>query len=281
MSTIIDCKRFISVVERPYTAQLEQGVVAIAEALRAKPSARHSLPQRTVRKALTPEMESGLESPFPPTVPESKPQTAFDRFLRGMDLSNENWREGVGYDLTMLKTAGPHELAQIEDFLVSRPVYDWRDVQALATLDSPRARALLRRTLSGRDHTLAAAVRDHAPGLVSEKEQTKTLVAALTRPQSDLGTIQVLFQVEQFHPPDVVDALFRGVLACDGKTAVHFAAMLMYVRGKAKSSFDWDQRPFFLKFNTEIPSERETAFRELCEKLGVDGTRYLVAANAE
>jgi hypothetical protein len=198
-----------------------------------------------------------------------------------MDLSYESWRDGLGYDLSMLKTASLQDRDQIEEFLVSRPVYDWRDVQALAALDSPRARALLRNTLRGPDRGLATAVRDFAPGLVCEKEHAKSLVAALTGSDSDVGIIQALLEVEEFHPPDVVDALFRGVLTRDGKTAVHFAAMLMFVRGKATSSFDWDQRPFFLKFNTEVPAEREAAFRELCEKLGIDGTHYMVADKTE
>jgi hypothetical protein len=208
-------------------------------------------------------------------------QSSFARFLQGMEMTYEKWHDGLGYDLTILKTANPQELAQIEDFLVSRPVSDWRDVQALAALDSPRARALLRKTLKGRDHALATAVRQHAPDLVSEKEQTKTLVAALTGSDSDAGIMEALLQVEEFHPPEVVDALFRGVLTRDGATAVHFAAMLMFVRGKASCSFDWDQRPFFLKFNTYVRAEREVAFRELCEKVGVDGTRYLADGPGE
>jgi hypothetical protein len=198
-----------------------------------------------------------------------------------MEMNYEKWHDGTGYDLDILKTASPQELTQIEDFLIARQVFDWRDVEALAEFDTPRARALLRRTLKGRNRELAIAVNDYAPQLVSETEQTKTLVAALKETGSYTGLVQALLQVEDFHPPEVVDALFRGVLTRDGEDAVHFAAMLMFVHGKADSSFDWSQRPFFLKFNTEVPAERKAVFRKLCEKLGVNGTRYLAAAKRE
>jgi hypothetical protein len=67
----------------------------------------------------------------------------------------------------------------------------------------------------------------------------------------------------------VIDALFRGLLKRDGGTAVHFSAMLMFLHGKAASSFDWDHRPFFLQFNTEDPAERRRCFRELCDRIGL------------
>jgi hypothetical protein len=82
------------------------------------------------------------------------------------------------------------------------------------------------------------------------------------------GLTQALLQIESFHPPEVVEALFRGVLARSGEVAVLLAAMLMYIHGKAASSFDWDQRPFFLKFNTDDRAERAEAFKDLCERVG-------------
>jgi hypothetical protein len=75
--------------------------------------------------------------------------------------------------------------------------------------------------------------------------------------------------VEEFHPPQVIEALFRRLKTCDGETAPQFAAMLMFLHGKAKSSFEWDLRPFFLKFNTDDRAERKALYDELCEKIGV------------
>ena len=73
----------------------------------------------------------------------------------------------------------------------------------------------------------------------------------------------------------MTDALFRGVLQREGDVAVHFAALLMFLHGKAKEAFDWDQRPFFLDFNTADRAERRQRFRELCEKLGLNPVQAL------
>lgn len=48
----------------------------------------------------------------------------------------------------------------------------------------------------------------------------------------------------------------------------------MFVHGLADSAFDWNQRPFFLRFNTPDPDQREAVFAELCEKIGVDASAY-------
>jgi hypothetical protein len=55
----------------------------------------------------------------------------------------------------------------------------------------------------------------------------------------------------------------------------------MFIHGKADSSFDWTHRPLFLRFKTEDRAERESVFRELCEKIGVDPERHLKAARGK
>ena len=61
-------------------------------------------------------------------------------------------------------------------------------------------------------------------------------------------------------PPEVVEELFRGVQEREGEVAVNFAAMLLFINGKAEEPFDWSQRPFLLRFNTDDPDERREAF---------------------
>ena len=73
----------------------------------------------------------------------------------------------------------------------------------------------------------------------------------------------------------VIETLLRCTVRREGDVAVHFAAMLMFLHGQAETSFDWDQRPFFLTFNTQDPTARAVAFGELCRKIGVDAQRYL------
>jgi hypothetical protein len=282
---ITDAKRFFFLLEPPHPPQPEPDM----DAIRAEREARQRAAdeklfkvqirsnKRLKKTGVMPKFSTA--DPEWPAVPSgpSKPLTTLDRFRESTVINYERWHDGTGYDLSLLKEATPQELVEIEQFLVSRGANDWRDVEALAALDSPRARLLLLKTLKGSNRELAVAVTDYAPSLVSEDERVVTLVAALEDTEFYGGLTQALLQVEKFHPPKIIEALFRGVLARDGGTAVHFAAMLMFLHGKAESSFDWSQRPFFLEFNTEDRAEREAAFRKLCSKVGVEANDYVAA----
>lgn len=192
-----------------------------------------------------------------------------------MVIDYEKWHDGIGYDLSLLRSASAEELAAIEALLLARSVDDWRDVEALAALDSPRARVALQAAAKSPDHRVRVAVAECAPALVTREERIASLTAALEGAEIYGGLTQVLLQVEDFHPPEVIITLLRGVLARSGEVAVHFAAMLMFVHGRAASSFDWKQRPFFLRFNTGDRGERAKLFVELCDRIGVDAKPYL------
>jgi len=82
------------------------------------------------------------------------------------------------------------------------------------------------------------------------------------------GLVDTLSQVANFHPPAIVDALWRGLTTRPGDVAVHYAAMLAFLYGKADSTFDWSLRPLFLKFNTASESGRQAAIAELRMLIG-------------
>ena len=75
-----------------------------------------------------------------------------------MQMNFERWRDGVGYDLEISDTATPDELLSIEEMLLSHGTGDWRDVEALAALDSPRAREALQRAHQSSSHEVRLAV---------------------------------------------------------------------------------------------------------------------------
>jgi hypothetical protein len=192
-----------------------------------------------------------------------------------MMIGYEQWHDGVGYDLDALRAAAPEERASIETLLLGRGARDWRDVEALALIDTPRARTALAEAFEHGDHALRDAVIRFAPDLVSSAERTSSLVRALRSAVIYEGLTQALEMAAEFHPPEVIAELFRGVLRREGEVAVHFAAMLLFLHGKAAEPFDWELRPFFLRFNTEDGGEREAAFRELCGMIEVDPAPFL------
>ena len=191
-----------------------------------------------------------------------------------MVIDYEKWHDGIGYDLDALAAMSPSEREAIETLLAHKQPRDWRDIEALAALDTPGARKALQAAMRDNDPEVRAAVISHAPHLVPDDERTRSTVRSLETAVIYGGLSQTLDQVEDFHPPEVIDALFRGALNREGDVACHFAAMLYYLHGKAPEPFDWEQRPFFLRFNTEDRKERAKAFAELCSTIGVDARKY-------
>jgi len=219
------------------------------------------------------EIRDAANRPHRPAAAAS--DSPLDRFEKSFQIDHEKWHDGIGYDLDAIREASPEERASIEALLLQRGVRDWREVEALAALKSPRARAALRSAMTSHRHALALAVVRHAPDLVDDAARTALIVRGLERARPFDGLTQILMQVEDFHPAPVIEALFRNTIRREADVAVHFAAMLMFVHGQAETSFDRDQRPFFLTFNTQDPTARKAAFRELCRKIGVDAQRYL------
>jgi len=211
----------------------------------------------------------------PAEDPPAAAPTPFERFAESMRPDRERWHDGVGHDLQALAEAGPDQRRLIEERLLARQPRTWHDIEALAALDTPRARAAILAALDDPDAQVRAAVTRFAAQLVPHQDLVAALVRGLETAEIYGGLTQVLDQVEEFHPPPVVDALFRGALRREGEVAVHFAAMLMFVHGRATEAFDWDQRPFYLTFHTEDRAEREAAFRELCRRVGVPADPYL------
>ena len=197
------------------------------------------------------------------------------RFIESMNIDYEKWHDGIGYDLEALKEANNKEREAIERILVNRNPPDWRDIEALTILDTPKARQALIVSLLGGINEVNMAVLRFAPELVNDELRTKLIVEALKSAIFYYGLRQTLDIVEKYHPKEVVRELFHGLLKREGDVAVHFAAMLFYIHGKGETSFDWEKRAFFLKFNTENLSDRKIIFQELCKKINVDYREYL------
>lgn len=195
---------------------------------------------------------------------------ALERFRRSMVIDYEKWHDGVGYDLDAIAAASPAERAAIERLLLDRGVRDWRDAEALAALDTAGARAALRDALRSEDAEIRLSVTRYAADLVDEAGRADSLVRALETAAPFAGLTEALDQAAVFHPPAVIDALFRAALSREGEVAVHVAALLLFLHGKADELFDMAQRPFLLRFNTDDRGEREAVFRELCARVGVE-----------
>jgi hypothetical protein len=211
-----------------------------------------------------------------PEDPAPAPNTPLSRFVRSMIIDYEKWHDGIGYDLEALEQASPEERSAIEKVLISTKGHDWRDMEALAELDTPRSRKALGDAFAAGDLRVRMAVISYAPDIVNFNGKLEAIVHSLRVGNVYGGLSHALDLVQEFHPPEVVEELFRGVQEREGEVAVNFAAMLLFIYGKAEDPFDWSQRPFLLRFNTDDGDERREAFLELCQKIGVKAEDYSV-----
>ncbi|MDD2761149.1 MAG: hypothetical protein PHH11_12750 [Methylomonas sp.] len=201
---------------------------------------------------------NGTAEPFAPAA--SPKPTALQRFLDSMVIDYEHWHDGIGYDMAALTEMSAEEREQLEILLLSRGVNDWRDIQALASLNTERSLAALRQAL--KSDALPATLALNAAEL-AEHGRTAAIAAELETAQWFEGLGPALDLAAENPAPAVVEALWRGLETRGGDVAVHFAALLAYLHRLASEPFDIEQRPFFLTFNTDDPLERRAAIAEL------------------
>ncbi len=207
-------------------------------------------------------IQVALASPAP--LADAAP---LERFRQSMNIDYEKWREGIGYDVDALDAMAPDARRAAESLLLVRGALDWRDVEAMARLDTPACRRVLRQALETGETAIRLAVMRFAPLLLAPDDRAAQLVAALATAAPFDGLSQAIDQVVAFHPAEVMAALWRGLTQREGGVAVHYAALLAYLHGRADSVFDMNQRPFFLTFNTDDPAARATAVAALRERL--------------
>ncbi|HMO12870.1 MAG TPA: hypothetical protein PKD64_03580 [Pirellulaceae bacterium] len=204
----------------------------------------------------------------------SESESMYERFRRSARIDADNWRDPQ-HDLEAIQLATSAERQQIEQFLLGQGIRHFIDVEALALLDTPQARHALLRAFRNGKTEIRAAVARVAPHLIAEDEQATELLDRIAVCDAYEGLSLTLTQIESMHPPDVIRAMLQRIVRDPGVVAVHFAAMLLYLHGLATEPFEWDQRPFFLRFNPGDDTDRRDAIQELCRKIGVSETDYL------
>lgn len=195
----------------------------------------------------------------------------YEKFIESMNITFDHWKDGTGYDLEALKAMSVSERKHVEDMLRRKVGEDWRVTEALAALGTPAAVEGIRETFEKFNgmRRLEAAYELHQLGQL--KDLTGVLNQALREGERDHSVFcRAIDMVGWYKVTGTIPQLLRMALRAEGGTACHCAAVLYYLHDLSKSAFDWDHRPFFLRFNTTYRAEREAAFRELCAKIKVD-----------
>lgn len=192
---------------------------------------------------------------------------ALDRFLATGRVDHDAWRDGTGYALDSLPDLNAATRALIPGRLVVR---GWREVELLAALDTPAARAALRSAFdaaSPDNPEIGLALLRCLPGLLTDDERTRVVCRAVAQARGGDGLDPALQAAQAWHPAPVMQALWQALLHPDAVVVVNVAALLYFLHGLADEPFDMDQRSKFLRFAHDDPAERAAARDRLKSRL--------------
>ena len=193
---------------------------------------------------------------------------AVARFLAAGAVDHEAWHDGTGYPLDQLGPMNPATREQLVDRL---PVHGWREVDVLAELDTPKARAALRAGFESAGCSrldVGLAILRRMPDCLSEPERTALIIEALEKARGADGLDAALEAARQWHPAPVMQALWQALEAPDRTVVVHVAALLYHLHGLSPDPFDLSRRSQFLQFAADVPHEPEAARAHLRTLIG-------------
>jgi hypothetical protein len=199
---------------------------------------------------------------------------AYQAFVTSMEVGYEKWHDGVGYDLVALRNVSEAErdalVPVLGQHLLSNP--DWRDVEALAAIGTPSAIQALRGAIEFVDPRTRMYLEEQLMKVGEPANLESAIINALRQTTIGTGFSQALDMAEWNPSPRIQDTLLELALNGDDKKRIHCAALALYLGGKADAAFDWNHRPFFLRFSDPDRNVQIDAYKELCQRLGVEPT---------
>lgn len=203
-----------------------------------------------------------------------KNSPAVEKFLESMKIDSEKGRIGIGYDLKVLKELSAEELKQVEAVLIPRKDKDWRDVEALAEVNTPTALNAVKACLDSPN----LEVRIFAAKFLKEKnildrvEEVLLKTLPITKPGG--GLVQALRLAKEYPTEAVKQKLIWCALHGPDVTRTHCAAMALFLYGKAETEFDNKQKIIF-SFGVADKAKRLEAFPEFCQIIGANPADYM------
>ncbi len=196
----------------------------------------------------------------------------YQRFLDSINMNYAKWHDGVGYDLDVLRKLSIDEKEKVVDVLIAHGIKDWRDIDALAEIGSDRALTAIKNALKSGNYEVRIRATEtlSQKGIMSEREIETLLVETIPLVSILNGQTFTLRLAEKYPTPAVKRILLRSALYGNDDIRVHAAALIYFLYGIATSSFDWNYRSFYLRFDDKNLSSRKLAYDELCNKIQVD-----------
>ncbi|MBL8050201.1 MAG: hypothetical protein JNM46_03185 [Anaerolineales bacterium] len=197
-----------------------------------------------------------------------------EKFIKSMEIDYAKYHNGDGYDLNVLKELNAEELKQVESILIPRKDKDWRDVTALAAINTSTALEAVKKCLESPN----LEVRIFAAKFLKEKNiidrVEEVLLKTLPIVKVGGGLVQALALAKEYPTEKVKQKLIWCALHGPDVTRTHCAAMALFLYGKAESEFDNNQKIIF-SFNPPDKAKRLEAFPELCQIISVNPNDFM------
>lgn len=196
-------------------------------------------------------------------APEGADAAELTRVLPAEPRGFEAWHDGTGYPLDGLDTL---DAADRERLCSQWVVRGWREVEVLAAVGTPAARAMLRAGFDAAGVSrleIGLALLRCSPDLLSEDERSDLVCQAIAQARGGQGLDAALAAALAWHPAPVMRALWQALMQPDAVVVVHVAALLHHLHGLAGEPFDLAQRSEFLRFADDDPNVRAAANERL------------------
>lgn len=189
---------------------------------------------------------------------------AWKRFQESTQIGYEQWHDGVGYDLGALDDLDDHDRKRAEEFLLPRAEADWRDLEALERLGTPRALDAISRARLSKNAEIRMYAFSYGPE-ASADERDRAIVESLDEVEPFAGLTVTMRLVRRYPTPTVIEKLWSQVRArC--QNSYHAAEALALIAGVLEDEWDMTHRDLFLRLQSAESEDRRLAVAEF-EKL--------------
>jgi HEAT repeat protein len=188
-----------------------------------------------------------------------------------MNVTVEEWRDGIGFNIEALRKVTDSEREVLVKILAERLETnpDWREIEALGAIGTAAAKEILRRSAEHGNSKTRLHAAEHLAKTGEPEKLESVIIETLRKTSLGSGLSKAIDMAEQHPSPRILETLLDLALNGNEDQRINCAALALYLGGKAKEAFDWNHRPFFLKFCHDDRKVQIEAYKELCERLGV------------
>jgi len=183
------------------------------------------------------------------------------------------WKEGTPYDIAALSEITTEERDLLTGELCAKSALDWRDVEALRALATPKA--IQRIGLAAEKQTDGAGIEAFMDDIAAQgwtPEIETRFIEKLERAMSFTGALDRLYEIAEAHPtPAVITQLMRNArIAGDPTVRYSTGGFLLELTGHVdtRHTFDPDIRPHLLDLNSDDYKTYKAAIAWLEQKVG-------------